>query len=888
MTKPKLLTALALLVLALVAGLYFSGWLALMFMKLDTATLGFGTYWNYLQLLDHPRMQPYTGRVKFAGAIGFGLPMLVWIASLVLLLRTGQDRDIHGKARFAGLVDLAQKGFLKSASNGIVVGKKNGKLLRLPGQQFVVLAAPTRSGKGVGVVIPNLLEYDESVVVLDIKQENFDLTSGWRASRGQEIYLFNPFADDRRTHRWNPLTYVSKDPAFRVSDLMSIAAMLYPDGDDKDKFWVSQARNAFMAFGLYLFEKADHEGTGTPTLGGVYRLSSDTGGEELKPYLQTLSQAPFLSANARTAFAGLLSQADVTFASIIGSFKEPLNAWINPVLDAATSADDFRLDDVRKRKMTIYIGIQPNKLAESRLIVNLFFSQLINVNTKELPQNNPELKHQCLLLMDEFTALGRVDIIAKAVAYMAGYNLRLLPIIQSMAQLDAVYGREMSRTIITNHALQIIYAPREQQDANDYSEMLGYTTVHRKQRTRSRGQGNSTSYSEAYEKRALMLPQELKAMGPDKEIFLYEGLAHPVMCEKIRYYKDRYFTKRLLPKVEVAPLNLPGTTSLPGKSASVIAASTLAMLAACASPHSAAQDEAAATVIEPRQDHAPAEFRCPPVTIPAERMKEIEAERAFYERMVDSMIEDGDLPVEPGYKWEGHSDRPIEFLLGPHRFWMPHNIMQSRPGSRPLDDVRISFQWPCMEPLPPGVDYADHPEHFLRSISPVIAYRDPERFSLRDRMQSFVEPIDPDNPKHRSDPMENLDLRIQGEPVYGLESFYADLEKVEAFLTETYSERPSRENLIRNSKEWYLRMGDTGYPMTVLKCDSREEPDGLLIDGNQVVNDPANRRRAMCDHFFAIPEWNLHTRITYPRVFMRDWKRIESRVRDLLHQGHMQ
>lgn len=79
--------------------------------------------------------------------------------------------------------------------------------------------------------------------------------------------------------------------------------------------------------------------------------------------------------------------------------------------------------------------------------------------------------------MDEFTSIGKVDIIATAVAYMAGYNLRLLPIIQSMAQLDATYGKDLSRTIITNHALQILYAPREQQDANDYSEMLGYTTI---------------------------------------------------------------------------------------------------------------------------------------------------------------------------------------------------------------------------------------------------------------------------------------------------------------------------------------------------------------------------------------------------------------------------
>jgi type IV secretion system protein VirD4 len=145
-----------------------------------------------------------------------------------------------------------------------------------------------------------------------------------------------------------------------------------------------------------------------------------------------------------------------------------------------------------------------------------------------------------------------VDIIASAVAYMAGYNLRLLPIIQSMAQLDATYGKEVSRTIITNHALQIIYAPREQQDANDYSEMLGYTTVRKQNVTR----GREVSRSETEERRALMLPQELKAMGFDKEVFLYEGLPHPVLCEKIKYYQDRYFTTRLLPKIPVPPLEI--------------------------------------------------------------------------------------------------------------------------------------------------------------------------------------------------------------------------------------------------------------------------------------------------------------------------------------------
>lgn len=559
--KGKLIFALVVLALALAAGTYLSGYVTLMLMKIDVSQLKWSTYPDYLKVLDVPAYKPYAGKIKAGGLIGYGLPLIGFLVLLFLLLKP-RKASIHGDARFAKASDLSAKGMFKATPTSIVVGKFNGQLVQLSGQQFVILAAPTRSGKGVGIVIPNLLNYQGSMVVLDIKQENFDLTSGWRSQQGQEIFLFNPFAEDRRTHRWNPLTYVSSDPAFRVSDLMSIAAMLYPDGSDDQKFWVSQARNAFMAFTLYLFEAYDDaQKVGfpfatVPTLGAVYRLSSGDGKSELKPFLKGLAERPFLSSNAKAAFANMLSQADETFASILGTFKEPLNPWINPVLDAATAADDFLLTDLRKKKMTIYVGIQPNKLAESRLIVNLFFSQIINLNTRELPQNNPELKHQCLLLMDEFTSIGKVDIIASAVSYMAGYNIRLLPIIQSMSQLDATYGKDVSRTIITNHALQIIYAPREQQDANDYSDMLGYTTVRKRNRSQTHGQQGSVSYAEAEERRALMLPQELKAMGFDSEVFLYEGIPHPVKCDKIKYYQDKMFTQRLLPKVTVPMLDL--------------------------------------------------------------------------------------------------------------------------------------------------------------------------------------------------------------------------------------------------------------------------------------------------------------------------------------------
>jgi type IV secretion system protein VirD4 len=572
---------LTLLSVAVAGALYLSGFLTLTLIGVQTK-LTWNLWWLYWQAIALPQYAPYVWKIQLAGAVGFILPLAAWVAMLVPLLKT-KPRALHGDSRFARRSDLAKAGLLKKSPNGIVVGKFGSRLVRLSGQQFVILAAPTRSGKGVGVVIPNLLEYQESMVVLDIKQENFDLTSGWRKLQGQEIYLFNPFAEDRRTHRWNPLSYISPKPSFRISDIQSIAAMLYPDGDDAQKFWVSQARNAFTAFTLYLFENYDvewrlnvaRESLRFPTLGEVYRLSSGDGAD-LRAYLRGLSEKSFLSREAKRAFANLLSQAEETFSSIMGTFKEPLNAWINPVLDAATSENDFLLTDVRKKRMTIYIGIQPNKLAESRLIINLFFSQLINVNTKELPQNNPDLEHQCLLLMDEFTSIGKVEILASSVSYMAGYNIRLLPIIQSMAQLDATYGKDVSRTIITNHAMQIIFAPREQQDANEYSDMLGYTTV----RKENVNKGRERSVSHSDERRALMLPQELKAMGTNKEVILFEGIPHPVKCDKIRYYEDRRFTSRLMPKVEVAQLDIEGGSV--GKTNVLVASAGALALAATA------------------------------------------------------------------------------------------------------------------------------------------------------------------------------------------------------------------------------------------------------------------------------------------------------------------
>ncbi|CAE6907987.1 hypothetical protein R69927_05813 [Paraburkholderia domus] len=446
----------------------------------------------------------------------------------------------------------------------LVVGVWRGRYLRFIGQQFVLLAAPARSGKGVGIVVPNLLSYPDSVVALDIKQENFNLTAGYRRAHGHDVYLFNPFAEDGRTHRYNPLSAIS-DGVFRVGDILAIGYALYPVGGHDD-FWKDQARNLFLGIVLLLCEWRGARRTGNTdvpdypvTMGEVLRQSSGNG-MPVKAYLQQalLQNRRLLSGACVDALNRFLANDDKVLASILATFNAPLTIWANPIVDAATSANDFDLRDVRKRRMSVYVGITPDHLSEAALLVNLVFSQLVNLNTRQLPQDNPQLKVQCLLLMDEFTSVGKIHIIARAVAYMAGYNLRLLSIVQSVSQLESVYGRADARTFVTNHAMQIIYAPREQKDANEYSEMLGTFTDRSRSVSRSnaifggRG-GSSESFSE--QRRPLLLPQELKELGREKEIILLEN-TKPILADRICYWRDPVFTSRLVAAPAIPAMDL--------------------------------------------------------------------------------------------------------------------------------------------------------------------------------------------------------------------------------------------------------------------------------------------------------------------------------------------
>ena len=500
-------------------------------------------------------------RKKLMGA-GVAALVLVFVApGLIIAHLTSKKRSLHGDARFARGSEVRKAGLL--ADNGLIVGKYQGKFLMFPGQQFVLLAAPTRSGKGVGVVIPNLLNWPDSVVVLDIKGENFEKTSGFRAKHGQAVFMFNPFSTEFRSHRWNPLASVSRDPNFRVGDIQAIAEVFYPtDHNQKETFWNDQAQNLFLGLALYLMDVG-----GLPcTCGEILRQGSGYG-QPLPAHLKAViaEHGPQgtgkLSALCMDALGRFLSNSENTFASIKSTFEAPLLMFANPIVDAATSGNDFDLGQVRRKRMSVYVVIQPNRLAVASRLLNLFFSELVNQNTMVLPENDATLKYQCLLLPDEFTSMGRIGIIAKSIAFLAGYGLRLLPIIQSHEQVEDVYGKESARNFFKNHDLKIIFPPDDIEDAERVSKMLGYFTEKAESTGRSRptmfGKGGNVTESEnvSDQRRALMMPQEIREM-PQDEAIIIKGNTKPILCKKIKYYEEPIFIARLLPPIVVAPMDM--------------------------------------------------------------------------------------------------------------------------------------------------------------------------------------------------------------------------------------------------------------------------------------------------------------------------------------------
>ncbi|WP_278069514.1 type IV secretory system conjugative DNA transfer family protein [Brevundimonas sanguinis] len=492
------------------------------------------------------RHDPELSRWLGFGAGSSALLLIVLAAAAALSRR----RPLHGAARWANGAEISRAGL--RARSGIVIGQAKGRPLVFDGPEHVLLHAPTRTGKGVGVVIPNLLTWPGSVVVLDVKQENWAATAGYRAGCGQTVWRFDPLDPQGRTARYNPLGHINRrNPVETLDELQKIATMLFPAPEHADPFWNEAARTGFIGVGAYVAETPD-----LPfTLGEIFRQL--TGGDPRRrlPALveaRAGSERP-LSSYCVAALLDFATAGENTFASIKQTITARMALWLNPLVDAATASSDIDLRSLRTRPISIYLGVSPDNVARCAPLYSLFFQQLVDLNTRRLPDRRAE-PLEVLVLLDEFARLGHAGVLARAFAYVAGYGLRLLPVLQSPAQLRAIYGPDVAEEIMSNCTVEVAFAPKELKTARDLSERLGAYTYAALSRSRPAMLGaGKRSITQSDQRRSLMLPQELMQMNADALIVLKAGLP-PILGRKLRFFSHRKLKRRPVAPPDVPPI----------------------------------------------------------------------------------------------------------------------------------------------------------------------------------------------------------------------------------------------------------------------------------------------------------------------------------------------
>ena len=490
--------------------------------------------------------------------VGFGIGLV--LTTVVILSTLFSRQKLHGEARWARVGEVRRGKLLAPA--GIVLGKFGGKVMRFGGPEHVLLEAPTRAGKGVGVIIPNLLDWPDSLVVLDIKQENYDNTAGYRLKvLGQRVVLFNPLDCKGNTARYNPLSYINRQDSVEViNELQKIGMMLFPDPVSGDNFWAESARTAFLGVAAYVAATGDDAGDALPfTMGEVYRqFAAGDAAKRFPNIIQKRKQAGKpLSGGCVSALRDFTTASPNTFTSIRQSVTAKINAWLNPYVDAATSESDFDLSEFRDKRISLYLGVSPDDLERVAPIYGLLFQQLIDRNVRELPKGD---RHQVkvLVALDEFASLGKCSVLAQAFSYVAGYGLRLLPAFQSIEQIQGVYGDKVATDIERNCAVRLVLRPAGLSDAKKISEQLGTYTFRARSRSMGTWGGGSGSTSESDQRRPLMLPQEVE-MLPENDLIVFRRGMYATYGKKVRYYAEKKLAERTkilppaMPSIQIDP-----------------------------------------------------------------------------------------------------------------------------------------------------------------------------------------------------------------------------------------------------------------------------------------------------------------------------------------------
>jgi type IV secretion system protein VirD4 len=461
--------------------------------------------------------------------------------------RARQSRVVttYGSARWASLREVVGAGLTRSA--GIVVGQFGPQYLRHDGPEHVMAFAPTRSGKGVGLVVPTLLTWPGSAVIHDIKGENWQLTAGWR-SRFSHCLLFNP--TNVRSAAYNPLLEVRRG-THEVRDVQNIADILVdPEGAlERRNHWEKTSHSLLVGAILHvLYAEPDK------TLRGVANFLSDPA-RPFERSLMTMMSVAHLGDRVHPVIASaareVLNKSENERSGVLSTAMSFLGLYRDPTVAEVTSRCDWRIDDLvcGEHPISLYLVVPASDISRTKPLIRLLLNQIGRrlTETVELKDGLPD-RHRLLLMLDEFPALGRLDFFESALAFMAGYGLRAFLIAQSLNQIEKAYGP--NNAILDNCHVRVAFATNDERTAKRISDALGTATELRAQRNYA---GHRLSpwlghlmVSRQESARPLLTPGEVMQLPANEEIVMISGQP-PIRAKKLRYFEDRNFTSRILP-----------------------------------------------------------------------------------------------------------------------------------------------------------------------------------------------------------------------------------------------------------------------------------------------------------------------------------------------------
>ena len=495
-----------------------------------------------------PRIFIQGGCIAASGgiaAMGVAIMLSVWRA------KEAQHVTTYGSARWADTREVRRAGLL--GPDGVVLGRLGGRYLRHDGPEHVLCFAPTRSGKGVGLVIPTLLTWPYSTIVHDIKGENFQLTSGWRARFGS-VLLFDP--TNPASAAYNPLLEIRKGDN-EVRDAQNIADILVdPEGAlERRNHWEKTSHSLLVGAILHvLYAEADK------TLAGVANFLSDPS-RRIEATLNAMLATPHLGERVHPVVASaareLLNKSENERSGVLSTTMSFLGLYRDPVVAKVTGRSDWRIRDLvdGAQPISLYLVVPPSDIARTKPLMRLVLNQIGRRLTESL--DTDRRRQKLLLMLDEFAALGRLDFFESQLAFMAGYGIRSFLITQSLNQLERAYGP--NHAILDNCHIRIAFSTNDERTAKRVSDALGTATEMRAMKNYA---GHRLSpwlghlmVSRQETSRPLLTPGEVMQLSPNEAIVMVSGV-HPVRARKVRYYEDPQFQRRILKPSRAVPIDL--------------------------------------------------------------------------------------------------------------------------------------------------------------------------------------------------------------------------------------------------------------------------------------------------------------------------------------------